>query len=99
MYSPRLYKYRDSYELYIPTTHAFGSLLLIHTLLVTDMTFPPPDSGSIPYYCKRQKERVKSLGRLCEYISSSLDIVHSSMRKANQQKCENFPKEHTEENY
>ena len=34
MYSPRLYKYRDSYALYIPTIHAFGSLLLTHTLLV-----------------------------------------------------------------
>ena len=32
---------------YIPTLHAFGSLLLTHTLLVyrhTYMTFPPPDS-------------------------------------------------------
>ena len=36
MYSPRLYKYRDSYVLYIPlpTVHAFGSVLLTHTLLV-----------------------------------------------------------------
>ena len=48
MYSPRLYKYRDSYVLYdkvyITTVH-FGSLLLTHTLLVkqhTYMTFPPP---------------------------------------------------------
>ena len=34
MYSPRLYKYRDSYVLYIPTVHAFGSVSLTHTLLV-----------------------------------------------------------------
>ena len=34
MYSPRLYKYRDSYVLYIPTVQAFGSLLLTQTLLV-----------------------------------------------------------------
>ena len=34
MYSPRLYKYLDSYVLYIPTVHAFGSVLLSHTLLV-----------------------------------------------------------------
>ena len=34
MYSPRLYKHRDSYVLYIPTVHAFGSLSLTHTLLV-----------------------------------------------------------------
>ena len=34
MYSPRLYKHRDSYVLYIPTVHAFGSLLLTHTILV-----------------------------------------------------------------
>ena len=34
MYSPRLYKYRNSYALYIPTVHAFGSVLLTHTLLV-----------------------------------------------------------------
>jgi len=30
MYSPRLYKYRDSYELEIPTVHAFGSLNFTH---------------------------------------------------------------------
>ena len=35
IYSPRLYKYRDSYVLYISTVHTFfGSLLLTHTLLV-----------------------------------------------------------------
>ena len=34
MYSPRLYKERDSYVLYIPTVHAFGSLSLTNTLLV-----------------------------------------------------------------
>ena len=32
MYSPRL-KYRDSYELYLPTVHAFGSVFLTYTLL------------------------------------------------------------------
>ena len=44
MYSPRLFKYRDSYVLYIPTVHAFGSVSL-HTLFWyrhTHMTFPPP---------------------------------------------------------
>ena len=34
MYSPRLYKYRDSYVLYKPTVHTFGSVNLTHTLLV-----------------------------------------------------------------
>ena len=34
MYSPRLYKYRDSYVIYKPTVHTFGSVLLTHTLLV-----------------------------------------------------------------
>ena len=34
MCSPRLYKYRDFYVLYVPTVHAFVSLLLTHTLLV-----------------------------------------------------------------
>ena len=34
MYSPRLYKYRDSYELYIHTVHTFGSVNFTHTLLV-----------------------------------------------------------------
>ena len=34
MHSPRMYKYRDSYVLYIPTVHTFGSVLLTHTLLV-----------------------------------------------------------------
>ena len=34
IYSPRLYKYRDYYILHIPTVHAFGSVLLPHTLLV-----------------------------------------------------------------
>ena len=32
MYSPRL-KYRDSYELYLPTVHAFGSVFFTYTLL------------------------------------------------------------------
>ena len=39
MYSPRLYKYRDSYVLYIPTVHAFGSVFLTHTLLVQTHTW------------------------------------------------------------
>ena len=38
MYTPRLYKYRDSYVLYIPTVHAFGSVFLTHTLLVQTHT-------------------------------------------------------------
>ena len=33
MYSPRLYKYRDLYVLYIPTVHTFfGSVNFTHTL-------------------------------------------------------------------
>ena len=39
IYSPRLYKYRDSYVLYIPTVHAFGSVFLTHTLLVQTHTW------------------------------------------------------------
>ena len=45
MYSPKLYKYRDAYALYIPRVHTIGSVFLTHTLLVqthTHMTFPPP---------------------------------------------------------
>ena len=38
MYSPRLYKYRDSYVLYKPTVDAFGSVNLTHTLLVQTHT-------------------------------------------------------------
>ena len=34
MYSPRHYKYGDSYVLYIPTVRAFGSVNFTHTLLV-----------------------------------------------------------------
>ena len=35
MYSPRLYKYRDYYALYIvPTVHAFSSVFLTHIILV-----------------------------------------------------------------
>ena len=34
LYSPRLYKYRDSYVLYLPTVHAYGSVFLTHTRLV-----------------------------------------------------------------
>ena len=44
MYSPRLYKYQDSYVLYIPTVHDFG-LSFTHTLLVLthihDVSAPP----------------------------------------------------------
>ena len=46
MYSPWLYKYRDSCVLYIPTAHAFGSVKFTHTLLVQTHTHdvaPPPD--------------------------------------------------------
>ena len=44
MYFPRLYKYRNSYVLYvyIPTVQAFGSLLLTHTLLVQTHIHPVP---------------------------------------------------------
>ena len=38
MYSPRLYKYRDYYILHIPTVHAFGLVLLTHTLLAQTHT-------------------------------------------------------------
>ena len=38
MYSPRLFKYRDSYVLYVPTVHAFGSVNFTHTLLVQTHT-------------------------------------------------------------
>ena len=34
MYSSRLYKYRDSYVLYTPTVHTFGSVNFTTTLLV-----------------------------------------------------------------
>ena len=40
MYSPRLYKYRDSNVLYKPTVHTFGSVNFTHTLLV--QTHTPP---------------------------------------------------------
>ena len=44
MYSPRLYKYRDSYVLYIPTVHNFGTGKLYTHSFGTDThtTFPPP---------------------------------------------------------
>ena len=38
MYSPRLYTYRDSYVLYIPTVHTIGSVNFTHTLLVQTHT-------------------------------------------------------------
>ena len=37
-YSPRLYKYRDSYLLYIPKVQTFGSVNFTHTLLVQTHT-------------------------------------------------------------
>ena len=45
MYSLILYKYLDSYVLYKPTVHTFGTVTL-HTLFWyrhTHMTFSPPD--------------------------------------------------------
>ena len=49
MYSPTLYKYRDSFVLYIPTLHPFGSVLLSHTLLIQTHIHdvPPPATASI----------------------------------------------------
>ena len=48
MYSPRLYKYRDSYVLYIATVHTFGSVNFTHTLLlqthIHDVSAPLPKS-------------------------------------------------------
>ena len=38
MYSPRLYKYQDSYVQYKPTVHTFSSLSLTHTLLLQTHT-------------------------------------------------------------
>ena len=38
MYSPRLYKYGDSYGLYKPTVHTFGTVT-IHTLFWYLKTF------------------------------------------------------------
>ena len=34
MYSPRQNKYQDSYVLYIPTVHTFGTVNFTHTILV-----------------------------------------------------------------
>ena len=43
MCSPRLYIYRDSCVLYIPTVHVFGSVFLTHSFGAdTHVTFPPP---------------------------------------------------------
>ena len=33
MYSPRLYKYQDSYIIYKPTVHTFG-MVTLHTLFL-----------------------------------------------------------------
>ena len=38
MYSPKLYKYRDAYALFIPRVHTIGSVFLTHTLLVQTHT-------------------------------------------------------------
>ena len=38
MYSHRLYKNRDSYVLYIPIVHTFGSVNFTHTLFVQTHT-------------------------------------------------------------
>ena len=38
MYSPSLYKYQDSYVLYKPAVHTFGSVFFTHTLLVQTHT-------------------------------------------------------------
>jgi len=46
MYSPRKCKYRDSYVLYIPTVHTFGSVNFTHTLLVQTQT----DDVSAPWF-------------------------------------------------
>ena len=46
MYSPRLYKSRDSYVLYKPTIHTFGTVNLTHTLLVQT----PPHDVSTPCF-------------------------------------------------
>ena len=50
MYSPRLYKYQDSYVLYTPTVHAFGSLSLTHNLLVQTHTH----DVSAPWDCHNE---------------------------------------------
>ena len=54
MYSTRLYKYRDSYVLYIPTVHTFRLVLLTHSFKFwyrhTDRTFPPSGKNKIPVY-------------------------------------------------
>ena len=45
MYSPRLYKYRDSYVLYKLKVHTFGTVSFTHALFWyrhTHMTFSPP---------------------------------------------------------
>ena len=38
IYSPRLYKYRDSYVLYKSTVHTFSTVNFTHTLLVETHT-------------------------------------------------------------
>ena len=63
MYSPRLYKYRDSYVLYIPySTRLRFSIMYTHSLGYrhTHMTFPPPlelrfYAIVLCFYVKRQK--------------------------------------------
>ena len=52
MYSPRLYKYRDSYVLYILTVHTFGTVNFTHTFLAKththDVSAPCPKLGKFP---------------------------------------------------
>ena len=51
MYSPRPYKYQDSYVLYIPTVHSFGSVNLTHTLLVQTHTHDVSAPESYTFVC------------------------------------------------
>ena len=57
MYSPRLYKYRDSYVQYIPTVHTFGSVNFTHTLLVQthphDVSAPCIETITLIFYLSR----------------------------------------------
>ena len=52
MYSTRLYKYRDSYVLYIPTVHPFRLVLLPHSFGTDTQTghFRPLVKIKIPVY-------------------------------------------------
>ena len=54
------HKCRDSYVLYIPTVHAFGLILLTHTLLVQththDVSAPWTELKSQPFFSKFNKK-------------------------------------------